>query len=75
MRVVWQVLAVVAVSMIGGNADNALDGSPWLTFGLGLLVAVVSVLVYGWVVRRTEHRPSTEVARKGAGSAIGRGTL
>lgn len=75
MRVVWQVLAVVAVSAIGGNAVNALDGSPWLTFGLGLLVAVVSVLVYGWVVRKTEHRPSTEVARKGAGSAIGRGTL
>ncbi|MFJ3281303.1 CPBP family intramembrane glutamic endopeptidase [Streptomyces halstedii] len=75
MRVVWQVLAVVAVSMIGGNAVNALDGSPWITFGLGLLVAVVSVLVYGWVVRRTEHRPSTEVARKGAGSALGRGTL
>ncbi|MET9807443.1 CPBP family intramembrane glutamic endopeptidase [Streptomyces halstedii] len=75
MRVVWQVLAVVAVSAIGGNAVNALDGSPWITFGLGLLVAVVSVLVYGWVVRRTEHRPSTEVARKGAGSALGRGTL
>ncbi|MER7036007.1 CPBP family intramembrane glutamic endopeptidase, partial [Streptomyces albidoflavus] len=75
MRVVWQVLAVVAVSMTGGNAVNALDGSPWITFGLGLLVAVVSVLVYGWVVRKTEHRPSTEVARKGAGSAIGRGTL
>ncbi|WP_031084161.1 CPBP family intramembrane glutamic endopeptidase [Streptomyces sp. NRRL WC-3549] len=75
MRVVWQLLAVAAVSMVGGNAVNALDGSPWLTLVLGLLVCVVSVPVYRWVVGRTEHRPVTELAREGAGPAVGRGLL
>ncbi|WP_460656565.1 lysostaphin resistance A-like protein [Kribbella endophytica] len=41
----------------------------------GLLTAVVAVLVYGWVVRRTEHRDPVEVSRKGSGAAVGRGTL
>jgi membrane protease YdiL (CAAX protease family) len=31
--------------------------------------------VYAWVVRRTEHRAPAEVARKGAGAALGRGML
>ncbi|AEN11057.1 MULTISPECIES: type II CAAX endopeptidase family protein [unclassified Streptomyces] len=75
MRVVWQLVAVVAVTMIGGNAVSALDGGPWLTLGLGLVTAVVSVLVYRWVVGRTERRPVTELARKGAWSAIGRGAV
>ncbi|MFF1465572.1 CPBP family intramembrane glutamic endopeptidase [Streptomyces sp. NPDC058330] len=75
MRVVWQLVAVVAVTMIGGNAVSALEGSPWLTLGLGLVTAVASVLVYRWVVGRTERRPVTELARKGAWSAIGRGAL
>ncbi|GAA2965264.1 MULTISPECIES: CPBP family intramembrane glutamic endopeptidase [Streptomyces] len=75
MRVVWQLVAVVAVAMVGGNAVSALDGSPWLTLGLGLVTAVASVLVYRWVVGRTERRPVTELARQGAWSAIGRGAL
>ncbi|WP_433286875.1 lysostaphin resistance A-like protein [Pseudonocardia sp. CA-142604] len=36
---------------------------------------MLSVVVYGWLVRRTERRPSTEVAWNGAGVAIGRGAL
>ncbi|MFD5139615.1 CPBP family intramembrane glutamic endopeptidase [Streptomyces sp. NPDC058378] len=75
MRFVRQLLAVVAVSAIGGQAIAAVEGSPWLQLFLGLLTAVLAVLVYGWVVRRTEHRPSTEVAREGAEAAIGRGLL
>ncbi|MEU2678504.1 CPBP family intramembrane glutamic endopeptidase [Streptomyces sp. NPDC007107] len=75
MRFVWQLLAVAAVSAIGGRTVAAVEGSPWLQLLLGLLTAVLAVLVYGWVVRRTEHRPSTEVARKGAEAAIGRGLL
>ncbi|MGW1101015.1 CPBP family intramembrane glutamic endopeptidase [Streptomyces sp. NPDC002455] len=75
MRFVLQLLAVVAVSAIGGQTVAAVEGSPWLQLFLGLLTAVLAVLVYGWVVRRTEHRPSTEVAREGAGAAIGRGLL
>ncbi|MFJ8754842.1 lysostaphin resistance A-like protein [Streptomyces sp. NPDC102441] len=75
MRIVWQLLTVVLANLIGGQIVYSLDGSPWLQLVLGLLVSVLAVLAYGWVVRRTEHRPSTEVARKGAVPAIGRGTL
>lgn len=75
MRLVWQLLPVAAVAMIGGQLVASVDGNAWLTLALGALTAVLAVLVYGWVVRRTEHRPSTEVAREGAGAAIGRGVL
>ncbi|MFE9823809.1 CPBP family intramembrane glutamic endopeptidase [Streptomyces sp. NPDC005791] len=75
MRFVWQLLAVVVVTMIGGLTVAALEGNPWIQLVLGLLTSVLAVFVYGWVVRKTEHRPSTEVARKGAGSAVGRGML
>ncbi|MFE2019496.1 CPBP family intramembrane glutamic endopeptidase [Streptomyces sp. NPDC059499] len=75
MRFVWQLAAVVAVSFVGNQAVAAVQDDPWLSLAVGLLVSVLAVLVYGWVVRRTEHRPSTEVARTGAGSAIGRGAL
>ncbi|MBB4934472.1 hypothetical protein F4561_005292 [Lipingzhangella halophila] len=75
MRLFWQLLAVVAVGVIGGQGVTAVQGNPWLTLALGVLTAVVTVLVYGWVVRRTERRPVTEAARKGAGAGIGLGTL
>ncbi|MFF4898299.1 CPBP family intramembrane glutamic endopeptidase [Streptomyces sp. NPDC001068] len=75
MRVVWQLLAVAAVSFAGGQALAAVDGNWFLTLAVGLLTAVVAVPVYRWVVRRTEHRPVTEVGRDGARAAFGRGTL
>ncbi|MFI2783520.1 lysostaphin resistance A-like protein [Streptomyces sp. ALB3] len=75
MRLVRQLLAVAVVSMIGTQVVAAVEENPWLQLALGLLTAVSAVLVYGWVVRRTEHRPPTEVARKGAGPALGRGLL
>ncbi|RLL66802.1 CPBP family intramembrane glutamic endopeptidase [Streptomyces sp. Z26] len=75
MRVVWQVLAVVAVSAVGGQAITAVEGRPWLTLVCGLPAAVLALLVYRWVVGRTEHRPVTEVAREGAAPAFGRGLL
>ncbi|MFJ7629369.1 lysostaphin resistance A-like protein [Streptomyces sp. NPDC097595] len=75
MRAVWQLLVVVAVWAIGGQGVSAVDGSPWLTLALGLLVAVLAVLLYGWVVGRTERRPVTEVGREGAAGAVGRGAL
>lgn len=75
MRLVWQLLAVVAVALVGGQSVNAAKENPWLCLVLGVLTAVLAVLVYGWVVRRTERRPSTEVAKTGAGAAIGRGML
>ena len=75
MRLVWQLLAIVAVSFLGGQAVMLVDGNPWLTLVTGLLTAVAGVLVYGWVVRRTERRPSDEVSLKGAGPGLSLGTL
>lgn len=75
MRLVWQLLAVVAVSFLGGQGLVAVQDNPWLTLVVGLVIAVLAVLVYGWVVRRTERRASVEVSVQGMGSGIGWGTL
>ncbi|NLU74936.1 CPBP family intramembrane metalloprotease [Streptomyces sp. HNM0575] len=75
MRLVWQLAAVAAVAFIGGRSVAAVQGNPWLTLVLGTLTAVLSVAVYRKVVRRTEQRPVTELAREGAVSAAGRGLL
>ncbi|WP_063735312.1 CPBP family intramembrane glutamic endopeptidase [Streptomyces sp. RTd22] len=75
MRLVWQLAAVAAVAFLGGQGLAAVDGNPWLTLAIGVPTAVLAVLVYGWVVRRTERRPSTEMALEGAPAATGRGML
>ncbi len=74
MRVVGQLLAVAAVAFVGSQGVAAAD-NPWLTLIFGSLTAVLAVVVYRWVVRRTEHRPVTELAGPGAGLAAGRGVL
>ncbi|HEX6340206.1 CPBP family intramembrane glutamic endopeptidase [Umezawaea sp.] len=76
MRFVKQLLAVAAVSLVGGQAVAAVRAtSDWLTLVLGLLTAVAAVAVYRWVVRRTEHREPTELAGAGAVARTGRGVL
>ncbi|MEU4398353.1 CPBP family intramembrane glutamic endopeptidase [Micromonospora orduensis] len=75
MRVVKQLLAVAAVAFVGGQALAAVEGNAALTLVVGVLTSVVAVLVYGWVVRRTERRAVTELARAGAGVRIARGVL
>ncbi|MEU5251956.1 CPBP family intramembrane glutamic endopeptidase [Streptomyces longwoodensis] len=75
MKLVWQVLAVVAVGAAGGQAVGAVQGDPWLSLLLGGLTVVLAVAVYRWVVGRTERRPVTELAREGARSAVLRGVL
>ncbi|MFD0023870.1 CPBP family intramembrane glutamic endopeptidase [Streptomyces sp. NPDC058382] len=75
MRVVQQLLTVVAVWMIGGRCVAAVDGNPWLTLAIGLLTVVLAVFAYRWVVGRTEHRPVTEMSPQGAPAATGRGVL
>ncbi|WP_125777422.1 CPBP family intramembrane glutamic endopeptidase [Antribacter gilvus] len=75
MRLVWQLVAVVAVSFLGHQAVTAVQGNPWLTLVAGVATAALAVLVYGWVVRRTEHRAPVEVALRGAAPAVGWGTL
>lgn len=61
MRRVWQLVAVTAIALIGGQGITAVhEDSPWPTLFLGVLTAVPAMFVYGWVVRRTERRPATE---------------
>ena len=74
MRLVWQLVAVTAVAFLGGQGLAAAEDKPWLQLVVGVPTAVLAVLVYGWVVRRTEHRPSTEVALEGSAAATVRGT-
>jgi membrane protease YdiL (CAAX protease family) len=75
VRLVWQLVVVVGVTFLGSLAGSAVGDNPWLTLVVGLAAAVLAVLAYGWVVRRTEHRAPVEVALKGAAPAIGWGTL
>ena len=75
MRLVLQLLAVAAVALVGSQAAAAVQGNPWLTLVVGLATAVLAVLAYAWVVRRTERRAPVEVGRSGAAAATGRGLL
>ncbi|MFJ8544782.1 lysostaphin resistance A-like protein [Streptomyces sp. NPDC093586] len=75
MRFVWQFLAVMAMYAITGNAVNAAKENDGLTLVLGFVAAALALLVYAWVVRRTEHRPARDVAREGAVSKTGWGLL
>lgn len=75
MRLVWQLIAVVAISFLGGQGLVAVQDNPWLTLAVGLATAVVGIVVYTWVVRLTERRPVVEVALPGAAPAVAWGTL
>ncbi len=75
MRLLKQLLAVSAVAFVGSAGVQAVQGNALLTLVLGVGVAVLSVLVYAWVVRWSEHRAVTEVAGEGAVAATGRGVL
>ncbi|WP_018909521.1 CPBP family intramembrane glutamic endopeptidase [Salinispora arenicola] len=75
MRLLKQLGAVVAVALIGGLGVAAAAGNALLTLALGTATAVLAVLTYGWVVRRTERRAPVEVALTGASAAVGRGML
>ncbi|MGV9370020.1 CPBP family intramembrane glutamic endopeptidase [Micromonospora tulbaghiae] len=75
MRVVKQLLAVVAVSLVGSRAVVAAQDNAWLSLILGVATAAAAIMVYGWVVRRTERREVTELARDGAAARLNRGVL
>lgn len=75
MRLVKQLVAVVAVTFVGSQGILAVQGNTWLTLALGVLTAVAALGAYAWVVRRTERREVTELARAGAGARTARGML
>src|SRR4051794_41590298 len=73
MRLVKQLGTVAGVAVVGDAAMRAVTGSWLLSLVLGVATAVLALLAYSWVVRRTEHRDPVEVGLAGAGSAVGRG--
>jgi membrane protease YdiL (CAAX protease family) len=73
MRLVKQIGTVAGVAVVGNVAIAAVAGSWLLTLVLGIATAVLALLAYAWVVRRTEHRDPVEVGLRGARSAVGRG--
>ncbi|MEV4509971.1 CPBP family intramembrane glutamic endopeptidase [Dactylosporangium sp. NPDC049525] len=75
MRLLKQLGAVAAVALAGSVCVGAASWNVPLTLILGVATAVLALLAYAWVVRRTEHRAPVEVAVKGAAPALGRGTL
>ncbi|HET6743929.1 MAG TPA: CPBP family intramembrane glutamic endopeptidase [Kribbella sp.] len=70
-----QLVVVAAVAAIGGQAASAAKGNAVLTLVVGAATVVLSLLAYVGIVRLTERRPITEVARSGAAGAVGRGLL
>jgi membrane protease YdiL (CAAX protease family) len=75
VRLVWQLVAVVAVSVLGSQGLMLVGDNPWPALAVGVATAALAVLVYAWVVRRTEHRTVEEVSRAGAAPGLGWGTL
>jgi membrane protease YdiL (CAAX protease family) len=70
-----QLVVVAAVAAIGGQAATVAKGNTVLTLVVGAATVVLSLLAYVGIVRLTERRPITEVARSGAPGAVGRGLL
>ncbi|SFW60118.1 CPBP family intramembrane glutamic endopeptidase [Amycolatopsis australiensis] len=73
MRLFLQLVTVAVVAFGGSLCTGAVDWNTPLTLVFGLATAVLSVLAYRWIVRRTEHRAPAEIARNNA--ALGRGLL
>jgi membrane protease YdiL (CAAX protease family) len=75
MRLIIQLVVVVAIALAGSTLVNAVAGNAPLTLLLGLVTAAAALLGYTWAVRRTERRAPDELSRTGAVSALARGTL
>jgi membrane protease YdiL (CAAX protease family) len=73
MRLVKQLGTVVGVAVVGNLALGAVEGSWLLTLVLGTATAVLALVGYRWVVRRTERRDPVEVGLARAGSTLARG--
>jgi membrane protease YdiL (CAAX protease family) len=71
VRFVKQFLAVFVVLAVCGQATLAVQKNPWLLLATGLLSAVLTILTYRWVVRRTERRDVTELAGGGSRFFVG----
>lgn len=75
LQLILQLVVVVAITALGSIANGAVEGNAILTLLIGLATSVAVVLGYIWVVQRTERQAPLEMARKGAGAAIGIGAM
>lgn len=75
MRLVMQLAVVAVIAVLGSLLVSTVHWNAPLTLLLGGATAVLAVLAYRWIVRRTEQRPPVELAGKGAVPALGRGLL
>jgi membrane protease YdiL (CAAX protease family) len=75
MRLLKQFGTVVVAAAIASLAVGAVEQSWLLTLVVGVAAAVLVLLAYRWIVRRTEHRAVVEVSRAGALSGVARGSL
>ncbi|GGU86922.1 CPBP family intramembrane glutamic endopeptidase [Lentzea flava] len=75
MRLLLQLGAVAVIAFAGSALVGAVQWNVPLTLVFGLATAALSLLVYAWVVRRTERRTPVEVAARGAAGALVRGLL
>lgn len=75
MKLFVQLVAVVAVSFLGGQGLAAVQGNPWLMLAVGVVTAGAVILVYAGMVRLTEKRPVVEVAGKSALAGLSLGML
>ncbi|MEU0792197.1 type II CAAX endopeptidase family protein [Amycolatopsis sp. NPDC005961] len=73
MRLLLQLVTVAAVAMAGSLAVSAVQWNTLLTLVLGLGTAVLAVVAYRWIVRKTEDRVPVEIAKNRA--ALGRGLV
>lgn len=66
---------VAVIAFAGSQAVAAVNGNPVFTLIFGLATAVLALVAYRWIVRLTERRTLTELARTGAGRGLGVGAL
>ncbi|ADB35971.1 Abortive infection protein [Kribbella flavida DSM 17836] len=75
MRLVQQLVVVAVVAFAGSLAVGAAQWNTPLTLVIGVATAVLALLAYRWIVRRTERRTPVELARTGAVTRVGGGVL
>ncbi|MBZ2199562.1 CPBP family intramembrane glutamic endopeptidase [Occultella gossypii] len=75
MKFVWQVLALVAVFIGCQGIMSLAAGMPWLELVGGMVACTLAVLVYRFVVGRTEHRSVTELGGVKVGRRLALGSL
>ncbi|MEV4257680.1 CPBP family intramembrane glutamic endopeptidase [Spirillospora sp. NPDC049652] len=75
MRLLKQLLPVMAVALVGGQAVAAAQDNAAVSLVVGLLTAAVAIWVYARVVRWSERRTPDEVAPRGAARRTALGAL